>query len=106
MRTLDLNKEKTILLKVILHDEKKTAASLCIPPLGIIEEMRDFNFTDAKNAEDQVYSLLCLIMNINAEGIKFTAEDLKDKYKVEISDVWTILAAYKEAIFDLTNQKN
>jgi hypothetical protein len=112
-RTLDLNALEQPVLELTLKDTDHTVVRVKAPTeelvervqgvytrLGAVIEKKDASSTAA------LFELAAEFMNENMEDITFTAESLRDVYKLKLYDLMAIFTVYMEFIDDIKNAKN
>lgn len=113
-RSLDFNAIEQPTLDVTMRDEKRTVLHLSVPSVDFVEKLQALEPVLAKmkkgnNAAEsvkQVYSFFAKIFSHNEDGIEVTAEDLRDKYRLNFLHLLQLYAEYKGFIDDIKNAKN
>jgi hypothetical protein len=107
--TFDFNKVKLKTMNVTLSDEKKTTLIITTPDKKLMEELKSFkNLTqnlDETDVLDSLYELAAKIMSRNKNGVKVSAEMLKELYD-NIGYIIAFLNAYTDFVKDLIGSKN
>ena len=113
MKALNFNSIQQPTWEVTLKDTDQTTVSLIAPTTGLIDrliamspELKDV--ADAKDgrAIQACYSLIAEVMSCNLDGFTFTAEELRDKYKMTFMDLLVFVKCYFDFIEEIKNAKN
>lgn len=113
MKMLDFNALQKPTWPVKLKDDAQTIVNLSVPTVDLVNrliaaapELQDV----AKNKDgDTIRAVYCLIadlMSCNEDGFSFTAEELRDKYKMTLLDVFHFAAGYMEFLKEMQDAKN
>lgn len=112
-RTLDLNTAKRPTLELTLQDEARTTIRISTPTEGLIEEvqqlspdMLDIIREGNQEGISMVYDLAAKLMSCNRDLRKFTGEELREKYNMDLESAVLFFSAYMDFITDITNEKN
>lgn len=112
-KMLDLNALDQPILEIALRDENKTIFRLTTPTVSLVEK-----FTAAKSEMSEIakskdvdkikklYELTAQLVSCNADYITVSAEELRDKYRVNFGDLVIIFAAYLDFIREISSAKN
>jgi hypothetical protein len=113
MRMLDFNSIQQPTWPVRLKDDAQTIVNLSTPTVELVDrliastpELQEAAKTKDGNTIRAVYNLVADIMNCNDDGFIFTAEELRDKYKMSLLDVFRFVSGYMEFIKELQDAKN
>ena len=113
MQMLDFNALQTPTLPIKLRDEDQTVVEVTFPEVDLIDRLMAMvpeleRVTETKDGATirAVYGLMAELMNNNEDGLKFTAEELRDRYNVNLLHVFQFVAAYMEFIGEAQNAKN
>ena len=112
-KTLDFNSMKRPTLRLVMQDEAKTTIDVSTPTEGLIEELaaatRELDAVlqsgDASMVQ-AIYDLAARLISCNRNFMKITAEELRDKYKLNLEDLVIFYSAYLDFIDEVTNSKN
>ena len=112
-KTLDFNSMKRPILRLVMQDEAKTNIDVSTPTEGLIEELaaatRELDAVlqsgDASMVQ-AIYDLAARLISCNRNFMKVTAEELRDKYKLNLEDLVIFYSAYLDFIDEVTNSKN
>jgi hypothetical protein len=112
-RKLDFNSIIKPMIEITLRDEAHTVVHVTTPTEGLIEKLAS-NADTMKEAVNggtaeaikAVFELMAELTNCNLDGIKVTAEELRDKYGIKLFDVILFFNAYMEFIEEIKNAKN
>jgi hypothetical protein len=113
MKMLDFNAIQQLTWPVKLKDKAQTVVNLSVPTVELVDrliaaapELQDV----AKNKDGKtiraVYTLIADLMNCNDDGFTFTAEELRDKYRMSLLDVFKFTAGYLEFVKEIQDAKN
>lgn len=112
-KTLDLNKAKRPSFMLTLQDEEQTKVTITIPSEGLIAEMQSLapDLMDTiKNGDKEgieaVYNMAADLISCNRDFKKFTGEELREKYNMDLESAVLFFSAYMDFITDITNEKN
>ena len=112
-RTLDLNKAKLPTLALTLQDEEQTKVTITIPKEGLITRMENLapDLMDTikegdKEGIEAVYDMAAELISCNRDFKKFTGEELREKYNMDLESAVLFFSAYMDFITDVTNEKN
>lgn len=113
MKMLDFNALQKPTWPVRLKDEAQTIVSLSTPTVELVDrliaatpELQEVAKTKDGRTIRAVYELIADLMNCNEDGYTFTAEELRDKYKMTLLDVFRFSAGYMEFIKEMQDAKN
>lgn len=111
-RVLDLNTAQRPTLVLTMMDDERTVLHVKTPPESMVQELQAMQGEFAKletgdrDAVGMIYDLAARLLSCNRDFIKLTAEDLRDKYRVDLESMLLIFSAYLDFINALTNEKN
>lgn len=112
-KILDLNALEQPILELTMRDANKTIFRLTTPTTKLVErfiaakvELADIAQSGSEKKIKKLYELMADIISCNVDFVKVTADELKDKYGVRLSDLFVIFSAYVGFINDITNAKN
>lgn len=113
MKTLDFNAIEQPTWSVVLKDDGKTTVHLTAPTVELFDkliavapELEAVAATKDGKTVRAVYTLVADVMNCNDDGFTFTAEELRDKYRLSLLDVFKLTAGYMEFIKEIQDAKN
>lgn len=113
MKMLDFNAIQQPTWQVRLKDAAQTVVNLTAPTVELVDrliaaapELQDVAKTKDGSAIRATYELIADLMNCNLDGFTFTAEELRDKYKMTLIDVFHFAAGYMEFIKEIQDAKN
>lgn len=111
MQMLDFNAIQQPTWPLKLKDG--TVVTLSVPTVDLLERLMAASgeLDDIAKSKDgkeirETYELIADLMNCNDDGFTFTAEELRDKYKMTLLDVFRFSAGYMEFISEIQNAKN
>lgn len=113
-RFIDFNAIEQPTLDVAMRDKDKTVLHLVAPTVELIEKLQALEpvLTKMKKGDNAVeslkklYTLYAEVFSNNEDGIKVTAEDLRDRYKLNLVHLIQLYAPYMDFIADINNAKN
>lgn len=110
---LDLNALEQPIQELRLRDENKTLFRLVYPSEKLVERFMAASkeLTAVQKSGDpqtikKLYELTAEIISCNYDDIKVTAEELRDKYRVQFVHLVFIFATYKKFLAELELEKN
>ena len=113
MKTLDFNAIEQPTWPVVLKDAEKTVVHLIAPTVNLVDrlvstapELEGVAARKDGKTVRAVYELVADVMNCNDDGFTFTAEELRDKYKLTLLDVFKFTAGYLEFVKEIQEVKN
>lgn len=113
MKTLDFNAIQQPTWAIKLKDEAQTVVNLTAPTVELVDRLTAVAPELQKIAENKdgstiraVYELIADVMGCNDAGMTFTAEELRDKYKLTLLDVFVFVSGYMEFISEIKSAKN
>lgn len=113
MKTLDFNALEKPVLELTLKDEAKTVVRVTAPTEELVERLTAAAGEIQKVINDNtgetvrsLFELIAELMNCNIDGLTFTAEDLRDKYKMKLYEATVFVKVYLEFIQELNDAKN
>lgn len=113
MQMLDFNALQTPTLPIKLCDEAQTVVEVTFPDVDLIDRLMAMvpeleRVTETKDGATirAVYGLVAELMNHNTDGLKFTPEELRDRFKMKLLHVFRFVAAYMDFISEAQNSKN
>lgn len=112
-KVLDFNALTRPTLPLIMRDDRKTEITLIAPTEGLVEELQSMapHMTGALAASEQeavpvIYDLAARLMSCNTAGLQVTAEDLRDKYRMNLEGLIVFYNVYMDFLTEITNAKN
>lgn len=113
MKMLDFNALQKPTWPIKLKDEAQTVVNLSTPTVELVDrliaatpELQEVAKTKDGKTIRAVYALIADLMNCNEDGFTFTAEELRDKYKMTLLDVFKFSAGYLEFVKEMQDAKN
>ena len=113
MKALDFNTIEQPTWQVTLKDDEKTTVHLTDPTVDLVDrlvaaapELQGVAEHKDGRTIRAVYALIADIMNCNDDGFTFTAEELRDKYRMSLLDVFKFTAGYLEFVKEIQDAKN
>ena len=112
-KTLDFNIINPPTLPLIMRDERRTEIIVSTPTEQLVEELQALapeltkilNVGDADSIQ-AVYGLAAKLISCNRSGLQVTAEDLRDKYKLNLEALVVFYSVYLDFINEIINAKN
>lgn len=113
MKMLDFNSIQQPTWPVKLKDKDQTVVNLSTPDVDLVDrltaatpELQEVTKNKDGRAIRAVYELVAEIMNCNNDGFTFTAEELRDKYRMSLLDVTLFISGYFDFIKEIQDAKN
>lgn len=113
MKMLDFNALQQPTWPLRLKDEAQTVVNVSTPTVELVDrlvsmtpELQEVAKTKDGQTIRAVYGLVAELLNCNDDGFIFTAEELRDKYKMSLLDVFRFVAGYMEFIKEMQDAKN
>lgn len=111
MQMLDFNSIQQPTWSVKLKDQ--TVVNLSVPTVELVDRLmastpglEEVTKSKDGNTIRAVYGLVADIMNCNDDGFIFTAEELRDKYKMSLLDIFRFVSGYLDFVKELQEAKN
>ncbi len=113
-KTLDFTTLKKPTFPIVMQDgEEKIRILVSSPTQGLVEQMdaieRDFDSVYKSGDVEGIkaaYGLAASLMSCNLSGVVVTAEDLRDKYKLNLHDLSLFYYAYNDFLVEIESAKN
>lgn len=111
-RKLDLNSIQRPTFELTLMDENRTTIHVKTPSVNKFREMLAVSAELEKAGEDSqatvelIYSFLAGILSFNRELLTITADELLEKYGVDLDAAMLIYREYIGFLNDITTEKN
>ena len=113
MKMLDFNAINQPTWTLRLKDDAQTVVHLSAPTVELVDrllavtpELQEVTKTKDGQTIRAVYALVADIMNGNEDGFTFTAEELRDTYRMTLLDVFKFVAGYMEFLKEMQDAKN
>lgn len=113
MKMLDFNALEQPTWPLKLKDDAQTIVHLSAPTVELVDRLtaatpglKEAAKTKDGRATRAVYELVADLFNCNDDGFIFTAEELRDKYKLSLMDVFQFVAGYMDFIKEMQDAKN
>lgn len=112
-KTFDFNAINRESLEIKMSDPAQTVLHVTTPPERVIEQLvlvaNDMVEAEEQNSANKTqvaYILGAEIISCNLEGVKVTADDLRDIYKIGPIALAAFIAAYMDFINEIKSAKN
>lgn len=112
-KKLNFNTLKRPTLPLVMKDEAKTEINVTTPTEGLVEELQAVapEMQEALQKDDPdmiraVYDLTARLISCNTSGVTVTAEELRDKYKLNLEDLVVFYDAYGDLLQEINSGKN
>lgn len=113
MKALDFNAIQQPTWPITLKDADRTTVNLTAPTVDMVDRLiaatpdleRVAKSKDGRTTR-AVYELFADLVNCNDDGYTFTAEELRDKYKIDLQELFVFFAGYLEFVNEIKNAKN
>ena len=113
MKMLDFNALQQPTWPIKLKDADQTIVNLTTPDVDLVDRLiaATPDLEEAAKTKDgktirAIYQLIADIMSCNEDGFIFTAEELRDKYKMTLLDVFRFVGGYLDFVKDMQDSKN
>jgi hypothetical protein len=113
MKMLDFNAIEQPTWPLKLKDAEQTVVNLSAPSVELFDRLVAITpgldaAVKEKNGKTirAVYELVAEVMNFNDDGFTFTADELRDKYRMTLLDVFKFVAGYMEFMKEIQDAKN
>jgi hypothetical protein len=113
MRTLDFNAIEQPTFDVTMRDKGKTVLRLTIPTEELVERLaasaKELKaIVEKKDAHSvkKCYALAAELFSCNADLVSVTGEELRNRYRISITDLVAFFVSYIEFINEIRNTKN
>ena len=111
--TYSFSAHRPPVLEIEMPDKKQTVVHITPPTLKLIEEVTermpellDLHTKGAPERARASFDLAARMMSYNLDGMAFTAEDLRDVYKLTRYDVLGFFKLYVNFLANLKDAKN
>lgn len=112
-KTLDFNSIEPKVLELVMRDDARSHIYVSTPTEGLVEELQTLapKLSAVLNDKDNmcvadIYDLAARLISCNRTGLQVTAEDLRDKYRMNLEALLVFFGAYMDFINEITNEKN
>lgn len=112
-KTLDFNVIVPPTLPLVMCDAEKTKIDVVAPIEGLVEELQavapamiEALASDEKESIPVIYDLAARLISCNKQGLQVTAEDLRDKYKLNLEALIVFYNVYTDFIDEVGDAKN
>lgn len=113
MKALDFNSLQQPTWTITLKDDDKTVVNLTAPTVELVDKLLALSreISSAIEAKDgraikAAYGVIAEVMNCNNDLLTFTAEELRDKYKLNFLDLLSFTKGFLGFIEEIKNAKN
>ena len=112
-KSLDFNTLQRPYLELTMQDTERTVIKVSTPTEALIEEfelavpqLQALPKTANTEAVQASYNLAAKIINCNRSFITVTADELREKYKIDLEGLIIFFSAYMDFISEIYNEKN
>jgi hypothetical protein len=111
-KVLDLGSIQRPTLDITLLDDERTVLRVTTPSERMIHELEQMQgefsklTTGDREAVAAIYDLMARLLSYNLDCVNVTAEELRVKYRVDLTALVVVAQAYLEFIEALNNEKN
>lgn len=113
-KSLDFNAIQKPTLKLTMKDDARTVVNVSAPSLDFVERAQALDPVikklqkggDAREVFRKIYEFYAEVLSDNEDGLKVTADELRNVYKLSLMDLFALQAIYMEFIDDIKNAKN
>jgi hypothetical protein len=113
MKMLDFNAIQQPEWAIKLKDDNATVVTLTTPTERLLErlvtvagELKEIKDSGEERSIAKVFELIAELMNNNLDGLKFTSESLRDKYRMNFYDAIFFVRQYLVFINEISEAKN
>ena len=113
MQMMDFNAIDKPTWPLKLKDDEQTVVHLSYPTLEMVERLEAMTPALNKAAKTKdgntiraVFTFLAEVMSCNDDGFIFTAEELRDKYRMTLLDAFRFVAGYSDFLKEANDAKN
>lgn len=113
MQILDFNAIQQPEWPLKLKDDAKTVVTLTAPTERLVErlvsisaELKAIKEEGDERSIAKVFELIADVMNNNLDGLKFTAENLREKYRMNFYDAILFVRQYLVFVNEISEAKN
>lgn len=113
MEMLDFNAIQQPTWPVKLKDPDQTVVHLSYPSLELVDrlttlggELQEIAKKKDGKAIRATFGVVAEVMNYNEDGFTFTAEELRDKYRMTLLDLARFVSGYLDFMQEANNAKN
>lgn len=112
-KVLDFNIITPPTLPLVMRDDQRTEIIVSTPSEQMVEELQALSPELSKilhgndvESIKAVYGLAAKLISCNRSGLRVTADDLKDKYKLNLESMIVFYNVYLDFINEIINAKN
>lgn len=113
IKKLDFNALEQPVLELTLKDEARTVVHVTTPNEELIDKLQTVAADLQKVVDDTTgeqvrvcFAFFAELMSHNTDGLTFTAEALRDTYKLKLYDLMVLYKVYIEFINEIQSAKN
>lgn len=111
-KVLDLNTVQRPTLELTLMDEERTTLRVKVPTLDMFKEMQGVASSlggvedGDRDSVNLLYEMLAKLLSCNRDRVKITAEELREKYNVDLESALIVFQAYVDFVTSIVHAKN
>lgn len=112
-KTLDFNVLVPPTLPLVMRDDRRTEIVVTLPTEGLVEELQNLgpHMTEMLQENESeaipaIYDLAARLISCNRAGLQVTAEDLRDKYRLNLEALVVFYNVYLDFIGEINKAKN
>ena len=112
-KTLDFNVIVPPTLPLVMRDAERTRIDVVAPTEGLVEELDALapNMKQALEADQEksvpaIYGLAARLISCNEQGLSVSAEELRDKYKLNLEALIVFYNTYMDFLNEIASAKN
>lgn len=112
-KTLDFNAITPRVLTLVMRDEAKTHIDVGVPTEYLVEQLQEIlpqlnSMVQEPEKTDNrtLYELAARLISCNHSGVVVTAEELRDKYRMNLEMMVAFYNAYVGFINEINEEKN
>lgn len=113
MKMLDFNAIQQPTWQLKLKDDAQTVVNLSVPSVDLMDrleasipEFQEITKNKDGRAIRKLYDLVAEVFNCNDDGLTFTGEELRTKYRMSLLDLAKFELGYLDFIGEIKEAKN
>lgn len=112
-KVLDFNTVERPVLELVMQDDDRTHIQVGTPTESLVEELAALapkleRVLQSKDADSiaAIYDLAARLINCNRNFVKVTAEELRERFNMNLESLVIFFGAYVDFINEITQAKN
>jgi integrase len=110
---LDFNAIQQPTWSIKLKDDGQTVVNIATPTVELVDRLMAATpeLQEAAKSKDgrtirAIYELIAELMSCNEDGYTFTADELRDTYRMTLLDVFRFVGGYMDFLKEMQDAKN